>query len=234
LTGKCSECNAGFYLKNDSLYNQCVKCDVSCDSCINSPNNCITCANNYYKKDTFEIGKENFCYLLFALGKEYYVDKNNKLKLCDKSCDGCFVEDKKCEKCQKEYYNLSDKLGNEKYYCYKLHSKYYLDIEKLILNPCDVSCKECKTTAKYCLICEEGYIKKASEYSNSECFKPSSILIKLENEISPNITDSILLNKAAYDIEKNFANNTLNIDDIRVLSQQLENSIGKIKYKIIK
>ena len=57
-------------------------CHSSCNSCIETNNNCLTCASNYYKID-----ETNTCAILSEI-QNYYLDITTlTFKSCEKKCN---------------------------------------------------------------------------------------------------------------------------------------------------
>jgi hypothetical protein len=150
-------------------------CDVSCNGCSEKPKKCSQCNLNYYQKEPLITGEENYCYKVQDETK-YYLDSTiSKLKLCDVSCNGCSEKPKKCSQCNLNYYQKDPFIIGEENYCYKVQdeTKYYLDLTTSKLKKCDISCKECQTSPKYCLTCEENYKRKSFVDPKLECFNDS-------------------------------------------------------------
>ncbi|KAL4504487.1 hypothetical protein ABPG72_009933 [Tetrahymena utriculariae] len=89
-----SVCPDGYFLKN----NQCLKCDISCSTCIYDFNSCISCSRNYYPLSTQTQANNFQCYQQCPNG---YQLKQNICQQCQnynsQDCQSC---GKTCKFCQ--------------------------------------------------------------------------------------------------------------------------------------
>ena len=113
---KCGTCEDGYYIKNY----QCFQCNSPCETCVNSPNYCVQCIPDYYKKES---DSSSGCY---KDPDGYYLDYDI-YKKCYQSCKGCDMGGNKA------YHNCSECIvglpfevrRNDYINCYKNCSNYY-------------------------------------------------------------------------------------------------------------
>lgn len=160
--------NPGFFLKNNVFY----PCDPSCSTCEGRNDNCLTCASNYYSiKNTLSP-----CYTSLS---NYYLNLQN-FEPCDISCSECTGTSDTCKSCKTNYYPLFEDKTKQTYKCYNNYPKYYINTLQAAFMPCSFQCQSCLINENNCLICESGFYKVQSNFSNkTSCYKTE---IELENK----------------------------------------------------
>ena len=186
----------GYYLdKNANLYRKTV-CNARCLSCNEVGNDtlskCLKCknSNDYH----FSPDLPKHCVNINELPStfSYYIDeKEDKFKLCHKSCLTCNgPKNTNCITCDN---NLLFKVEYFENRCLNISEipENYIRIENEPIykfKKCDISCKNCTNIGKHnCISCnkEEGYYPFKN--NNGTCLKrrelPSQYYIDIENEI---------------------------------------------------
>jgi len=218
--GKCTKCYMNFYFMEkyntagdfcysktdvilsshhylDSAANLFKKCDNSCYNCVNFPDNCLECNNDFYStKDDYINNKSKgfkcFQTLNGFMLKEETLSDNSKVMLfqaCNHGCKTCNTQSA-CLTCLdnttyfKQDYNTSGDA------CFSSKPEgYYLDSSVQLYKKCNLSCQSCSgPNSIECISCPVGlylYIPKASLASGTtigECVinSPQSDLYKDE------------------------------------------------------
>ncbi|ELP83819.1 hypothetical protein EIN_241960, partial [Entamoeba invadens IP1] len=138
----CLICNNTFYL--DELTKQCVSCDSSCLTCVETSTKCLSCPPNMYLSN-------------------YKCNTNNELKMkCDRYASfgsGCVV-------CKDGYYRVGldcfkcdqkCKTCNNKYSCLTCNSTNYKTNGGDCLPQSDIVGCAVNVTQSGCLKCQDGY-----------------------------------------------------------------------------
>ncbi|CAD8121931.1 unnamed protein product [Paramecium sonneborni] len=150
ISGQCKfTCLPGFYKLDD----KCFKCWKGCASCIDQTQNCLVCAQNYYR-----LKNNGLCYSLCPDG--YY--NNNIGSLCSpchpicKTCYGLLPQN--CLSCNSPLAYFENECLSE---C----QDGYGNVNN-ICTPCVNNCKKCfGTLQNQCLFCAQGYY-----YLNNQCY----------------------------------------------------------------
>lgn len=140
-------------------------CDVSCETCINTPKYCTKCNVNYFplenKPNTCIIKDSTLNYIDIAANQGYYLDNpNTQYFLCDISCISCVNSKANCLKCNNpgSYFPLIDKPNT----CVNAPPVgYYFNSTTKFYELCDVSCRICITSPSNCTECntKQNYFK---------------------------------------------------------------------------
>lgn len=80
-----NNCPSGFFLKGK----ECMVCDISCSTCSGTPNNCNSCANGYFKKNSTCVDDCGF---------GFYLD--GSCKACNSTCETCEGTADNCKSCK--------------------------------------------------------------------------------------------------------------------------------------
>lgn len=83
------KCPDGFYKKTG--LRACFQCNISCSTCVGTPDNCQTCATGYYKKNTTCVAE---------CGRGLFLSGDTCHK-CDPSCGNCEGKPNNCTSCPK-------------------------------------------------------------------------------------------------------------------------------------
>ncbi|EWS75215.1 leishmanolysin family protein (macronuclear) [Tetrahymena thermophila SB210] len=155
---KCQECNKGSYLSSG----QCLKCNSSCNECVDNDSKCTSCLPDY----SFDSLK-NIC-----------------TPICDSSCKTCLYpkDSTKCTSCQDGSFLFNGKCSpcklpcstceNKEDQCLSCQINYTFDhVNKICQADCDSSCKTCSSPkdSNSCLSCQDGYF-----LSGKQCIPCSS------------------------------------------------------------
>ncbi|KAL4508839.1 hypothetical protein ABPG73_006225 [Tetrahymena malaccensis] len=133
--------------------NQCLKCDVSCSTCINDSKSCTQCSDTYYPLYTNQAHSPFMCYQ--TCPNNYYFSVNQCLQ-CDVSCSTCITDSKSCTQCSDTYYPLYTNQAHSPFMCYQTcPNNYYLSNNQCL--QCDISCSTCITDSKSCTQCSDTY-----------------------------------------------------------------------------
>ncbi|EAR83362.2 zinc finger lsd1 subclass family protein (macronuclear) [Tetrahymena thermophila SB210] len=135
------KCPNGYYLQ----FQQCLKCDASCDTCSDSSLSCTSCANNYYQVMTMPSSTNFQCYQTCPDG--YYLYNNHQCKQCDVSCSSCSGTSTSCIACNNTYFPLKIQPSDINYKCYQIcPDGYFLQQQQQECLQCDFSCSKCVFT----------------------------------------------------------------------------------------
>lgn len=138
-----------------NILNPYVSCHVSCATCNDSTENCLTCAANYYPKET-DIGTTRICYAMTEDIPGFYFDEMNKLfKVCDVSCKTCEKNSKICEECASGFYKKEFDVYNLCFNSETIEKGYYFSEKDSLFKKCSDSCSECRLESTNCSICNE-------------------------------------------------------------------------------
>ncbi|EAR81858.2 zinc finger lsd1 subclass family protein (macronuclear) [Tetrahymena thermophila SB210] len=146
----CTSCPDGFYLINNS----CKNCDFPCQTCQISPQECLSCFNNYKLENVLkqctpicDISCKS-CYqpqdpsqcIECAFG--YFLNSQNKCQICESPCSSCVDNPSNCISCLETYYSIP--LNG---ICIKMN--------------CDETCFTCSkdNDRQACIKCKEGFVK---------------------------------------------------------------------------
>lgn len=177
------KCSADEYY--DELEQKCKKCSILCGTCLNSPDYCLTCADNVnykYENNTCIpiCGKGKYVSLDFYQMLDYlkkeveqFVNDNytsinstysSQCSNCGFSCVNCLFVSGFCTECLAGQY-LDPILGKCYYACPKgKYSKFDLSSNKNYCLDCPPSCLEC-TNQTYCKSCASPFT-----LDNGQCY----------------------------------------------------------------
>ncbi|KAL4430291.1 hypothetical protein ABPG74_019450 [Tetrahymena malaccensis] len=144
------QCPDSYYL---SLNSQCLKCDLSCQTCSNDLKSCKICAIGFYPQIKDQLQTTFNCYQNCPDG--YYLIQN-KCQKCDNSCLTCKNDPKNCIACASNFYPLIITQQQNTYNCYQnCPDGYYLNNNQCQI--CDQSCSTCVNSSKNCKQCAQDY-----------------------------------------------------------------------------
>ena len=136
-----------------------MKCDKSCNSCVNHRKFCNVCADNYFEID----GQEHYCYLeeeLYYSFEQKYFKDHNVYKPCDENCFTCWGSATNCTKCKEGFnfvINEQDFSKTCKQQSEFINNKYFLLNGEEYYHLCDENCKSCQFSKTNCTLCNDGY-----------------------------------------------------------------------------
>ncbi|EAY12236.1 hypothetical protein TVAG_027890 [Trichomonas vaginalis G3] len=159
----CSKCYDGYYLYNNSCYEncssvnshlfgkdgQCFECDPNCATCVGSATECLSC------------------------NSKYYLTSENDCQRCPEGCEEC-KSSSKCIMCTTGFIHKGDNC-----YCSK---GYYSSNDRC--QECDPICETCSGSRNNCTSCRFGQILKENMCINAtqtvclNCFTARESLIK--------------------------------------------------------
>ncbi|EAR83364.2 REJ domain protein (macronuclear) [Tetrahymena thermophila SB210] len=159
-------CPNGYYLQ----FQQCLKCDASCNTCSDSSLSCTKCANNYYPLKTTPSATNFQCYQTCPDG---YFLLQQQCQKCDVSCQTCNGTSISCTNCSNTYYPLKTSDSATNFHCYQITPDgYYLDSNQQY-KKCDISCSSCSGTSTSCTACKNTFypLKIQPSDTNYKCYQ---------------------------------------------------------------
>lgn len=159
---KCSNCGAGYVLRDDNrCYRSCLtgsypdslavcqKCHSDCKGCSNSSEkSCTSCKPNGKLLSDFSCE--------YKCNSDQYLDKQSKLcEACHPSCENCSgYGNRYCDKCAKTFFK--DNFQACVSYCQNGYSAN--EITGLCERCSDVNCVNCSEDAEVCTRCSTGFL----------------------------------------------------------------------------
>jgi len=134
----------GYYA--DNLSESYKICDVSCETCVDTANKCLTCKSNYF----FMEDQSNTC--INAQSEGYYFNTYiQKMSRCDISCRTCVNSPTYCTECNYNnyYFPLINDRSSCKNYCPDFYFKNFINRE---CSHCNKSCKRCLDSTPDCQV----------------------------------------------------------------------------------
>lgn len=158
-------CDPGYYISWQNGKNVCFKCDDSCETCHNSPDNCDKCAQGYFQDKSS--GKCTSC--------EFNCLECDDLRECKKCKEGFRLyqregeTDHDCQPCKDRGCKTCDSSATECTECIDGFYQTTIQGTKFVTcSKCPSGCKKCDKSS--CTECYEGY------YNNNgvckECSPP--------------------------------------------------------------
>ena len=150
-----------------------IKCDISCNSCVDTNKKCINCNTGYFKVDG---DNKNYCYLpgeiIHQFGTNYYLDTStSKYLKCDDSCSQCTgPNSNQCKKCSKGYYFIGGEC-KLKSVIENINTNYFLPLGGDTFYQCNTNCKTCNYNNDYCTSCDSG---KSLFEDDHKCYNDGS------------------------------------------------------------
>ncbi|KAL4472466.1 hypothetical protein ABPG74_018415, partial [Tetrahymena malaccensis] len=131
---KNCECPLGTFFNNQIL--SCQKCSPKCQTCKNTFDNCIKCANNDQDPPSCLCNKQN-----------QYLDENFSCQVCSYKCNSCIQYSNYCLECSKDrvdppYCNCKQQFNEVNNTCQEIK--------------CDKKCLTCNQFSSNCVLCNHG------------------------------------------------------------------------------
>jgi len=177
---KCSICNAGkLYVAIIDIPNECIfkysnrdgyyyseksqifeKCDVSCNKCTLSSENCESCETTEGYNSLSD--KPSTC--VKTCPDNYLETPSNYIcQKCFPNCYSCQLQLDNCKNCLENYF-LTE-ISDKNFRCLKNTDGYYLDLNQNYFKKCSINCLECKDQNDFCTVCNynQNYYPKYDE-----------------------------------------------------------------------